>query len=315
MADHSSSDESDRWNIDWKFKRSHHTTCTYQQVYNVNPLMGGFSVLGDTLANSIFNVYQFTGQYKIGANDDNVVLTTTSSCSQSTVSFHQALVVFQQKVTPEKRSTRCKQEVIFNENKYTIVISPFEQHQIDVGTMITASNGAISYTTFKLPSKTNQAKIAQALFDYLKILNSPPSLDNIKVKVDKLVIDVSQDTLDGSDRVQVYDKFKSLSINLPSFYIDVSPSTPLGQPIRLPTQPPTMPAGYTFERYMIKKISGEEVQQNNDGYYYITYPGAYQIGYIYNTNGNRIFYGASYNAYIVTIGLVTVNPSPVDIVA
>jgi hypothetical protein len=169
LESYESSDMTDSaWNKDEKKCKSKHIECVYKQVYNLNPLMGGFSLLNDTFESSTFNVYQFTGQYKISAQDNKLVLTTTESCSQASISFVRALVVFQQKVTPQKASTICKQEVEFNENKYTIVISPFEQHDIDVGTIILANNNQLSFSTFKLPSRTDQIKISQSLYSYLK---------------------------------------------------------------------------------------------------------------------------------------------------
>lgn len=168
----SSDDSSDEWNVRKDKVKSEHIACTYKQVYQVNPLMGGFSNLAEKYEDSDFKVYQFTGEYKVGANGNNVVLTTTSACSQMAVSFVRALVVFQQKVTPQKAFTKCQQDVVFNANEYTMVISPFEQHQIDVGTMILASNGKLMFTTFNLPSRTDQDKISKALYDYLISLST-----------------------------------------------------------------------------------------------------------------------------------------------
>lgn len=180
MNSSSVSVEVDQWNVEERKTKTKSATCVYKQVYQINPLMGGFSALADTYQKSDFKVYQFTGDYKIGASNNNVVLTTASACSQMSVSFDRGLVVFQQKVVPQKASVsaKCQQEVVFNENKYTIVISPFEQHLIDIGTMILAVNGELLFTTFKLPSRTDQDKISKALYDYLM----PMPMTNINTK-------------------------------------------------------------------------------------------------------------------------------------
>jgi hypothetical protein len=159
---------SNDWNVEQKRCKSTNDTCVYKQVYNINPLMGGFSEIGDSLESSSFDVYQFTGEYKIGAQGNTLTLTTTESCSQASISFARALVVFQPIVTPQKASTICKQEVEFIEENYTMVISPFEQYNIKVGTMIMAVDDQLIFTTFKLPSRTDQSKISKALYDFIR---------------------------------------------------------------------------------------------------------------------------------------------------
>lgn len=175
-----------------------HKTCTYKQIFNINPLMGGFSIYNSTYETSVFNVYQFTGQYKISAQGDQVVLMTATSCSQMSVSFYKALVVFQPKVKPVQRETQCEQKVEYNENEYTIEINPFEQHKITVGTMILATNGILQFTTFNLPSKTNQEKISHALYDYIK---------TIETKVTPVGIGVEQISLPTKPIPGGYDMF------------------------------------------------------------------------------------------------------------
>lgn len=172
----------DTWNKKFKNKDEYELskTCVYRQVYNVNPLMGGFSVFGNNYENSTFNSYSFTGNYKLVVEGNYVKIITTESCSNMSVSFYRALVIFQPIVKPDSRYTECSQDVIFNENEYNIEITPFDIQPIRVGTMIVATNGTLHFTTFNLPSKTNQDKISKALYEY--ILTIEPKMEIVDEK-------------------------------------------------------------------------------------------------------------------------------------
>lgn len=178
----------DKWNKSTKHSIDsiHSKTCVYRQVYNVNPMMGGFTVFGDSYDNSVFNSYSFTGEYKILAEGNYVKVITTESCSNMSVSFYKALVVFQPIVKPDTRYSECSQDVQFIENEYKIEMNPFEIYQITVGTMIVATNGVLHFTTWKLPSKTNQDKISRELYVYVDEHNEKFIVENVDVD-DKLV--------------------------------------------------------------------------------------------------------------------------------
>lgn len=150
-------------------------TCSYRQTFLVNPLIGGFSSFMSEYENSNFVSYQFTGSYKLSAQDNKVVIYTTDKCSQATVTFDFAAVIFQQKVKPEKRKTSCKQIVNFEEQKYVIQIDPFQQQLIDVGLMIFASCNNLIFTQIKLDSLIKEDIISKQLY-HLILQRLPQSI-------------------------------------------------------------------------------------------------------------------------------------------
>lgn len=300
----------DEWNTKESKTKVKSLTCTYTQVYQVNPLMGGFVKLGDTYQQSNFKVYQFINEYKIGAQGNNVVLTTTSSCSQMSISFNRALVVFQQKVTPQKVSTKeCSQEVVFNDNKFMIIISPFEQHLIDVGTLIFASNGGITYTTIKLPSRTNQDKIAKTLYDYITKINShvkPNSLTSSRLMDASSVpaheplgtLTVSPDPNSPSKETQP---------TLSTFSMVVYPPNNGTQIILLSRNVPF--EYYIFQGFKVVDFDGNVIPLSGDESCELQQNIGYNIGYMYSSpdDPRLLFASAPFIAYI-NIGTNTVTP-------
>lgn len=143
-------------------------TCTYKQTILVNPLIGGFSPYADTEEESNFVSYQFTGEYKLSAQNSKVIIYTTDNCSNMSVSFDYAAVVYQQKVTPQKRKTECRQVVDFDEQRYVAQINPFTRQTIEPGLMIIASGNNLVFKQLDLVSLTNTTIIAKQLWEEIQ---------------------------------------------------------------------------------------------------------------------------------------------------
>lgn len=276
-------------------------TCIYKQTIAVNPMVGGFSPYEELLADSSFKSYEFFGTYKVSANNNQVNIYTTDECSQMSVTFDFACVIFQARVIPQKRKTNCKQVIEFNEQQYSLQISPFVKQDIDIGLVIFASGNSLVFYHIDLKSLTNQDIIAAQLHQFIE---------------DHLPIHVDDSPVTEPVATRAAEPIKS-AIPVTSYSYKLTPSQPTTTNQTITLSNPTMAQGNVFSKWQVRDYTGKNVKFASDpamksASWSVNLPinTRYSIGFVYTTfNPLGVI-----NTFYGTIVNIPVNASNATIV-
>lgn len=155
---------------------SSNTSCVYKQVFNVTPLLGGFTTFDTDLSKSTFNYIPYADGTTIQANDNTIVVTTKSGKSMV---FQRALVVFRDVFRPNVGITGCVTRVEVNEVAPTVVLNSGEDRVVlSTGTLILTNGDRLVSVNFRMPSRSNIRKISQKLHTFILDYNRVSSTDS-----------------------------------------------------------------------------------------------------------------------------------------
>lgn len=261
-------------------------TCTYKQTILVNPLIGGFNPYAGTLEESKFTSYQFFGDYKVSANNNKVIIYTTNSCSQMSISFDYGCVIFQSKVKPQKRNTECKQVVDFQEQRYTIEIDPFTRETVEVVLVIFATGSNLNFYRIDLKSLTDESIIAAQFYEFVTEhlpVNGPVS-DDDETLIRGIVVNPDITSLIFDMNPKNYSTSKGL----------------IKQDITLSTfnAPPLVTTQF-FVQWQLRNSTGKLLKSSSKSRssYTFNVSGAtgttFRIGFLYNFQSTNYFFGTT----------------------
>lgn len=138
------------------------TSCTYRQVFNVVPILGGFPSF-DSLD---FSYVAFSEGMTIEPLDAANIKVTSQSGKSAT--FFRALLVFRDEFNSSAGVQGCVQRVEYNEETPVVVINESDRVSLSIGTLFLMDKGALVAKTVKLPSYSDKVKVAQFLHTYIR---------------------------------------------------------------------------------------------------------------------------------------------------